>query len=180
MGKLTRDPVSEMFDGAARHLLIRAYAKPGQWVTTRVTDPTPRQAGYASERGIDVHGPDNPSVRGGKGIDAKTRWMRAFIRALYYQHSNYGEPSVVSLRSAGRPWTFPRDSRYHSGGSVRVQVGQHRPALGVIPAGRIIRIMLVSAAAATAEINRRPESYRSDSGGPRQSDPSLRDWGEAS
>jgi hypothetical protein len=169
-----RDPISEMFDGAARTLLSRAYARPGEWIMSRVADPTPRQRGYASERGIQVDGPDNPSVRGGKGLNARTRWCRAFARALYYNHKWYSATGQTSMRSQRR--TSPR-----AAGALRIEIGRHMPARGVIPAGRAIRIQVARGGQAKDRAVRRlPSSARwvteDKTAGPRQSSIDLRDW----
>jgi hypothetical protein len=169
-----RDPVSELFDGAARTLLARAYAKPGEWIMTRVADPDRRAIAYGSERGINVTGPDRPSVPGGTGLNARTRWCRAFVRALYYQHKWYSAAGQASLRSERR--TSPR-----AAGALRIEIGRHMPARGVIPAGRAIRIQIAKGGQAKDRAVRRlPDSRRwmldDKTAGPRQSSIDLRDW----
>jgi hypothetical protein len=162
-----------MFDGAARTLLARAYEKPGEWVMSRVADPTPKQRGYASERGIQVDGPDNPSVPGGTGLNARTRWCRGFVRALYYQHKWFSAPGQ-GMRSERR--TTPR-----AAGALRIEIGRHMPRRGVIPPGRAIRIQIARGGQAKQRaVTRLPDSHRwvlpGKTAGPRQSDVSLRDW----
>src|SRR5215469_1747402 len=91
------DPVSVAFYPAARRLLERAYAQRRTWVDVWLPDPTIRQrTRWAGEGIADLTGPD-PVPRGG-GVNAQTRWARAFIRALYYQHK-WNSP-----RRAGGAW----------------------------------------------------------------------------
>jgi hypothetical protein len=179
-----RDPVSVLFDGAARSLLRRAYASPGTWVRTRVADPGKRAQAFAAERGIVVTGPDNPSVRGGKGLDCRTRWVRGFVRALYYQHKWFSD-------TRGRPFRTQRRPVARSASALRIEVGRHVPASpqfdpdhpgrGGFPPGRAVRVKLDSGGKAKDRAVRRlPDSARiwTDAGQPagRFSDPSLRDW----
>jgi hypothetical protein len=131
-----RDPVSEGFTRAARTLLTRAYADPGSWASTRLADPDGADIARWRAEGIDVTGPDNAPVRGLRRLDAKTRWCRAYIRALYYQHLWYSELGGRNWRAAKR--TTPRRA-----GALRVNVGRHMPELGVIPAGRIVSAVLL-------------------------------------
>lgn len=170
----SRDPVSELFDAGARQLLGRAYSRPGFWAETRLVPPTARQVRWAAGLGIDVTGPDDVSARGGRGIDARTRWARAFIRALYYQHRWYSGGPDGAWRPARR--TAPRRS-----GALRVEVGRQAARLGVIPAGRIVRVQLDTGGMAKARaVAAMPESeqYVTNDGGRgrRWSDPGLRDW----
>jgi hypothetical protein len=165
----TRDPVSVTFDAAAARLLDRAYAARGTWVMVWLPDPTVRQRTRWLAEGINVGGPDNPSVRGGSGLDAKTRWARALVRSLNYQK-----------KAAGRP------------GALRVEVGRHVPASpqfdpahpgrGGFPPRRRIRVQVASGGkTARRAVTRLPDSARiwTDDGEPaaRFSDPALRDWG---
>jgi hypothetical protein len=161
------------FQTAASQLLARAYAAGrNTWVQTRLTDPTPRQVQrWKMSDGIDVTGPDKPSAAGGKGLDAKSRWARAFVRALYRQHKNW----------AGRK----------PSGSLRVEVGRHvpaspqfdpgHPAAGGFPPGRAVRIQVASGGqAALRAVRRQPDSSRiyADNGKPalRWADAAKRDW----
>ncbi|HVH79719.1 MAG TPA: hypothetical protein VM782_10040, partial [Stellaceae bacterium] len=81
----SRDPVSQLFDAGARQLLERAYAARGGWVGTRLADPTPRHRAVLALLGINPDAPDDAAAAG-RGLDAKSRWGRGFVRALYYQH----------------------------------------------------------------------------------------------
>jgi hypothetical protein len=141
---LTRDPVSEPFDAAARKILDRAYVNRGTWQEIWLPDPTIRQRTRFADLGIDVGGPD-PLPAGG-GVNARTRWARGFIRAIYYQHKWYsGTPG--NWRDQKR--TAPRNL-----GGLRVEVGRHvaaspqfdpaRPAAGGFPARRRIRVQLAT------------------------------------
>lgn len=168
----SRDPVSELFDAGARRLLERAYSRPGFWAETRLVPPTRRQVSWAAGLGIDVNGPDDVSARGGRGINAHSRWARGFVRSLYYQHRWY---------SGGASWRADRRTAPRRSGALRVEVGRQAAALGVIPAGRVVRVQLdtggMSKARAVAGMPE-TEQYVTNDGqrGPRWSDPALRDW----
>lgn len=163
-----RDPVSEAFDDTARRLLERAYRQRGQWITVRLKDPTMRQRTRWAAEGINVDGPDNPSVRGGRGLDAKTRWARALVRSLNYvnKHETQGAP-------------------------LRFEVGRHIPASpqfdpryperGGFPPSRQFRFQVArGGSAAMRAVQRKPDSERiwTDDGGrgERFSRRELRDW----
>lgn len=167
-----RDPVSELLDQGARALLDRAYAAPGRWVSTRLADPSADHIAYFGSLGIDVTGPDNAPRRGGKGLDAHTRWARGFVRALYYQHLWYS-------KTGGRGWRGQRRTAERSAGALQIQVGPHRPELGVIPAGRIVRVILhPGGRAALAAAQAAPASIFTPSGGEGSAaaDARRRDW----
>lgn len=149
-----RDPVSIQFDGGAEQLLAKARgAGRGVWVSTLLADPTLAQARAWGARGIDVTGPD-PLPRG--GLEARTRWARAFVRALYYNRG-----------------TAP----------IQVEVGRHLPASGRAPAGRQVRLRLrAGGEPALAAVRRLPDSARiyddlGDPGG-RHAANFERDWNE--
>ena len=131
-----RDPVSLLLDRGARELLARVYAAPrGQWVMTRLADPTGRHRAWARAHGWDLDGPDNAATLSGRHINAHTRWGRAFMRALWYQHRQYGP-------AAGRGARGLRDTRRMTpyGGALQVEWGRRMPSLGVIPPGRAVRV----------------------------------------
>lgn len=134
-GSYDRDPVSSLLDHGARRILERAYASPGQWVTTRLADPTPEHISHFAAEGINVLGPDNAPVRGRRSLNAHTRWCRGFIRAIYYQHLWYSQ-------IGGRGWRAERRTAERKAGALKVDVGRHMPELGVIPPGRIVRVVL--------------------------------------
>ena len=137
--------------------------------------------------GIDVTGPDNPSVagRGKGGLNARSRWGRGFVRALYYQHKWHSIPGKSQFRQAQR--VSPRASS-----ALRIEVGRHIPASpqfdprhperGGFPAGRAVRVKLDRGGQAKLKaVQRLSDRDRiwTDEGNPagRFSDPSLRDWG---
>jgi hypothetical protein len=162
----TRDPVSRLWDTAARRLLAEARELRGGWRGTRIADPTPRQrAALMDVYGIDVDGPDHSTAQGGRakgghGLDAKTRWARGFVRAVYYANDRrHGGPGLA----------------------IEIQVGVHKPPLGVIPAGRAVRLRVRRGGArALAAVQRKPEAGRiyDVEGRPaaRWADPNLMDW----
>jgi hypothetical protein len=179
-----RDPVSEAFDGPARRLLDKAYASPRQWVSVWLPDPSIRQRTRFLQEGINVGGPD-PLPAGG-GTDAKTRWARGFVRAVYYQHKNY------SPRTGSSSWA--RRSAPRATGGLRVEVGRHVPASpqfdpahperGGFPPRRRVRIQLAAGGKAKdAAVTRLATKDRWAEGpkgsrraGPRWADPAYRDW----
>lgn len=111
-----RDPVSELFDGGARRLLARAYAKPGQWAGTRVADPAARHLAWLARLGIDPGGPDPARALPGRGLNAGDRWTRGFVRALYYQHKWFsGKP--------GGGWRSERRTVARDASALEVEVG---------------------------------------------------------
>jgi hypothetical protein len=136
-----RDPVSVLWDRGTREMLSRVYAaRRGQWVMTRVADPTPRHLLWAKLHGIDLDGPDNAATLSGKHINAHTRWGRAYMRSLWYQHRQYGpEP--------GRGARGIRGTRRMTPTSVPLQIEWGRRLPGsttgrVLPAGRAVRIRI--------------------------------------
>jgi hypothetical protein len=173
-----RDPVSVLLDRGARELLARVYSAPrGQWVMTRLADPTERHHAWGRAHGWDLDGPDNAQTLSGKHINAHTRWGRAFMRALWYQHRQYGpEPGrgARGIRASRR--TVP------TGIPLQIEWGRRMPELGVIPAGRAVRVRVayggrtarrVVEAKATAD-----RIYTDDGGqGGRFSVAERRDWG---
>ena len=164
-GGAARDPLSELLDAAARRLLDRAYASPGQWAGTRLADPSIQHIRYANALGIYPLSRD-PAVGG----EAKTRWARAFTRALYYQHKWYSAGGGPGFRSSRR--TAARAT-----GALIVEVGRAMPALGVIPAGRAVRVKLASGGQAKEKaVARKPENQLWVDKGPRWADPGRRDW----
>jgi hypothetical protein len=128
---LSRDPVSVLFDDGARALLQRAYTHPGRWQETRVADPTARHLAVFAAHGINLLGRDKPSAHGA-GLNAHTRWMRGFVRALYHQHQ-YWSGDGGGWRS--EPRLVPRRDL-----AIQVQIGHAMPVRGIIPAGRHVQI----------------------------------------
>ena len=120
-----RDPVSVLFDSGARRLLERAYARPGQWTGTRIAGPSAAHVAWFAALGINVLGREDETGR--------DRWASGFVRAVYYQHH---------WHRTGRGWGGRRMVPY-DGRAIRYELGRRLPALGVIPAGRAVRIMSV-------------------------------------
>lgn len=154
--------MSVLWDRGAAQLISRARAARGGWAATRIADPSPRQrAALMQAYGIDPDGPDRPSTaRRRGGLNARTRWCRGFVRAVYWANdTRHGGPGLA----------------------LEVEVGVHRPALGVIPAGRAVRLRVRRGGqVAVRTVGRKPDSARiwDDAGFPagRFSDPALRDW----
>lgn len=166
--------MSELWDTAARRLLVRAYAAKGGWVATRIADPSIRQMTYLAGLGINPLERDRPPVRGGTGLDARTRWCRGFVRAVYYQHKWWSDGRGGFRKSR-------RTEARHTG-AIEIEIGRHRPATGVIPAGRAVRVRSRrGGSVALRAVQRLPDSQRiyTDEGSAamRWSDPALRDWG---
>lgn len=172
MPAYSRDPVSELLDGGARVLLQRAFAARGGWVATRLADPSPAHVAWAASIGIDLWGPDNASTVSGRHQDLKTRWVRSFSRALHYQLKWYGSPG--RLRKSRRMMPYARP--------LELEVGRRAPALGVIPAGRMVRVRLLRGgrdAAAVVARKRVADRIYDDAGRPEGGVSSLaegRDW----
>lgn len=172
----TRDPVSVPWDAAARRLLDRCYAAPGTWQATRLADPTPAQLAWAASLGINLNGRDNPSTATRRGgLNARSRWARAFVRSVNYQHRYY------SKVGRGGGWRDDRARVARASYALQVEVGRALPARGVIPAGRAVRVKLHQggqradqAAARKSDADR----YITDDGGPggRVSSFDRRDW----
>jgi hypothetical protein len=170
-----RDPASGLLDGAARRLLARAYDQPGRWVSTRLADPGPQTRQLLAGWGIRWDAPDNASARNRRGgLNARDRWARAMVRALYYQHKWFsGAP--------GGGWREQQRAEARHSGALRVDVGPRMPALGVIPAGRQVRVMLAAGGQRSERAVRRladSDRIYDDAGNTagRWSDPALRDW----
>jgi hypothetical protein len=168
----TRDPVSMFFDAGARALLERAYAARGQWHGTRLADPGPRHLAELAMLGINPHAPDHDSAEAGHGLDCKSRWARGFVRALYYQHRWW---------SSGSGWRKAKRTVPAGRGALEVEVGARVRALGVVPAGRAVRVRVhPGGQAARKAAEKLPGSRRiydaEGTPGARHSDPALRDW----
>jgi len=168
--------VSEWFDTPARRLLARAYARPGVWIGTRVADPAPRHLRRLSALGISPTAADPVQRLGGRGINARDRWTRAFIRAIYYQHRwHSGKP--------GGGWRAQKRSVARDAAAIEVQVGRRLVPRGeLIPAGRAVRVrMRRGGDQAMRAVRRLPDSARiyTNEGAPggRWADPTItRDW----
>ena len=163
---LTRDPVSVLFDGGARRLLARAYAHPGQWAGTLLKNPEARHVAHFASLGIDVLGPDTQP-----GREARTRWARGFTRSLYYQHKWWSG-------TGGQGWRGEKRRVARATGGLVVEVGVAKRAVGVIPAGRSVRVKLVSGGKAKVKaVDQTPEAEQWRDHGPRYADARRRDWG---
>ena len=145
-------------------MLSRAYAAPrGTWVGTRAADPGPQARIWMASAGIDWKGPDNPSVPGRRGgLNARDRWTRGFVRALYYNHR-------LHLAATG------------GAEALEVDVGRRVIPRGIIPAGRAVRVRIRqggrSAYQATRRMGDRDRIYADDgSHAARASQLELRDW----
>lgn len=161
-----RDPVSVLWDTAAAALLGRARSARGGWQGTRVADPSGRQRAALLAIGINPNARDMPSAaggraRGGAGLNAKTRWVRGFTRAVWYANDRrHGGPGLA----------------------LEFQVGRWKPAGVRVPAGYAVRLRVhrggTEAARRAAEaMDRRKRIWGKDGEhGPRWSDPGLRDW----
>lgn len=177
MAAFQRDPVSVLFDDGARRFLDAAYARKGMWVTTRLRDPEPRHLAYLASIGIDPMARDSPSAQGGTGLNARTRWARGFVRAVYYQHKWWS--------ATGGGFRAERRAVARSTGGLQVEVGRRVPGgpqAGTVPGpGQIIRARLVAGGQAKQRaVQRLPDSRRIFTGdgaaAARWSDPELRDW----
>jgi hypothetical protein len=167
--RFARDPVSELFDGAARRLLARAYARPGVWVAGRIPDPTGAHRSYLSGRGIDPAARDTAGVT----LDARTRWARGFVRALQYQHRWFsGSPD-------GGGWRDRKRARPRQDMGLSVQVGRAlaggRQAGTLLRPGRAVRIQVRPGAKRWVRAHLDGDE-RWDVSESARSDPADRDW----
>jgi hypothetical protein len=160
-----RDPVSVLWDSAAAQLLDRARSARGGWQGTRVADPSVRQRAALLNIGINPNRTDVPSAVGGKaragnGLNAKTRWVRGFARAVWYAND----------RRNGGP-----------GLALEMEVGRWKPAGVRVPAGYAVRLRVRrGGTVAMRAVERKTAAGRIWTGdgehGARWSDPALRDW----
>ena len=178
MAGLARDPVSVFFDEGARRLLARAYARPGQWVSTRLEEPSVASVLYLGALGINPYAPDRGGSAAGArgGLDARTRWARGFVRALYYQHRWWSKAGDAGGWFRRHRRTVPRGDL-----ALQVEVGPMLRQLGVLPAGRQVRIRVrpggKTAARAVAAMPAADRIFAPDGGlDSRWSDPEYRDW----
>lgn len=169
-----RDPVSVLLDRGARELLTRVYAeRAGTWVMTRLADPSEDHQAWAAGMGIgDLMGPDVPTTDSGRNDTAHTRWGRAFVRALYHNHLWWSN-GRGGWRGTRRMARNPRPLEVEWGNRVR--------RLGVIPAGRAVRVRQPTGGqVARRAVHRKPPAARiyDDQGrtAGRWSDPARRDW----
>jgi hypothetical protein len=169
----TRDPVSELFDAGARRLLDRAYAHPGEWAATRLANPAGRHETWAGARGIDLLGPDPVP-----GHAARSRWARAFVRALHYQHLWWSA-------GGGPGWRRKKRTTARESGALVVEVGRALPGGrmrgSALPPGRAVRVKVERGGqAAVAAVHKMPDSrrYFTDAGGhaARATDSTDREW----
>lgn len=175
-----RDPVSVLLDRGAREVLAQVYAaRRGQWVMTRLADPTPRHRAWARAHGWDLDGPDNAPTLSGRRLNAHTRWGRAFMRALWYQHRQFGpEPGrgPRGIRSARR--AAP------TGTALQVEWGRRLPGSTrgqLLPPGRAVRVRVAYGGLTARRVVQSKRDadriYRDDgSMGGRFSVASERDW----
>jgi hypothetical protein len=153
------DPVSVPWERAASSLLRRAYDARGKWVATRLRDPTDAELARFAAIGINVAGRDNAATLSGEHENYRTRWARGFARALFR----------VNQSNGNRP--------------LELEVGARKPALGVLPAGRAIRLRTRrGGSVARRAVARKADSARifDDEGfaAGRWADPEGRDWGQ--
>lgn len=145
-----RDPVSLLWDTAAAHLLSRAYQTPGQWVASRLADPTPGQLARMAAHGVNAAGRDNV-----KGHAARSRWARGFVRAIHHHARGVAAIEVDIGRALPVRGVIP------AGRAVRIRVRA---------GGNAARRAAMAKPAA--------ERIYDDNGnpGPRWADPADRDW----
>lgn len=141
------DPVSVLWEPAAARFLEGVRAAKGRWFGIRIADPEPRHFALYDEAGFDpLLGPD-PVFRYRKaGLNARDRWRRGFVRAVY--------------------------RRARGGAPLELQVGIKMPRRGVIPPGRYVRGRILTGKAAAA---RRAEQRITGNPAAR-ADPRARDW----
>lgn len=104
----------------------------------------------------------------------RTRWVRAYVRALYYQHKWFSPTSGTVMRSSRRMVAAPH-------GALEVRVGRRLNVLGVLPAGRQVEVRIrAGGETARRAVYKMDESERIWTGqgraGGRFAEISGRDW----
>ena len=167
-GRMTRDPVSTLFDGGAARLLRRAYLVKPAWAGTPVAPPTLEHRAYFGELGIDL---DELSAIG-DNPDPVNRWLRGFVRACYYVHKWHYYESLGTLE-LGRRRMAPADTR-----ALRYEVASRaRRIEGTRVYGTPVRIRLMSGApGGRPALSRVPLERRYTANENMRSLPEDRDW----
>lgn len=155
----TRDPVSVLFDRGAAELLARAYARPGQWVATRLTAPGLRHQVWARAQGIEPYSRDRWGMQ---------RWPRAFVRSVYYRHQWYYSGTRRGLGDRRR-------AEKYTGLAIKVEVGP-LVYVGAVRGWRVRIRVLPGGAAARAAVRRQPAARRYTENPALLSEPATRDW----
>jgi hypothetical protein len=141
-----RDPLSEWFDGAASDWLARAYRTPGKWVTVYLAPPSKTRRALARTMGE----PDlDKRDRWGE-----IRWVRAYKRAVYWNHKNYGYAESFRPGEARAADTAATGLRWETLGLLR--------KAGWPTRRRELAIMIVPPGDAMAAAAARPASQRYD------------------
>src|SRR5262252_8845746 len=96
---------------------------------TRLANPSPRHLAYLASLGIDPYSGDDKSGDG--KLNARTRWGRGFVRALYYQHKWWSDSPD------GGGWRDSKRTVARSDLSLVVEVGRSLP--GGQQAGSVLR-----------------------------------------
>lgn len=146
------DPVSVLFERQASAFLTRVYDAKGEWVSHLIYDPPARHVAAWAAWGINVAGPDTQPGRA-----AKTRWIRAFVRACY------------------------RLNKERRRRALEFQVGVRRPPRGRLGWRTAFRMRTrPGGRAADRAVHAKPDSQRifDDDRQPaaRWADPTKRDW----
>lgn len=136
---------------------------------TRLADPTPAHRSYLASVGIDPDGPDDKSGAG--ALNARTRWGRGFVRALYYQHKWWSDAP------GGGGWRDTKRAAPRGDLSLVIEVGRALPGGRqegtLLRPGRAVRVKAVRGGRAHVR-NSAGLSFTLDGRG--QSDPQERDW----
>lgn len=162
-----RDPVSLLFSPprsmAAPRLLERAYASPGEWVTTPVAGPTLEHRTWALAGGINLD--EEQSIGDNEPLN---RWLRGYIRAVYWVHKWHYYESIGGL-NLNRKRMAPGDSR-----GVRYRVGERIQRMGALTFATPVSIVVVAGGSAGYNRARRARRYIDNEAV--RSVPELRDW----
>jgi hypothetical protein len=160
MAMSARDPLSVLFDGAARNLITRAYANKGQWTGVFLAPPSIAQRQYAARLGIyDLAARD----RWGE-----PRWVRAYKRAVYYQLKRHGWRD-------GPRWGEARVSKWPAV-ALEWETGKLVYRAGWPSRRRAIRVRLHPGGAAARKATAAKPASEQWVGTGRQSTPADRDW----
>ena len=156
MAGVPADPASAYWEQAAAVFLRRVIAARGGWYGTRIADPSADIAARLEQIGYDPFARDDSSARHRDGLNARDRWRRSFVRAVY---------RLNDTRNGG------------PGRTIQLEVGRRYPQRGLIPPGRFVRARTRRGGTVAARAAKRlPEGRQWAHGGGAASDTSKRDW----
>jgi hypothetical protein len=168
-----RDPVSVLFDAAARAHLAAAYAEPGRWIARPLLPPTGEHRLWALGLGINLDAADPAKAAVGTSMN---RWDAAFQRAVYWLHRWYWD--------GGQGFRDERRNQPAPARAVQVSVAARARRFQLGPRSfyaRPARVrVLTGGRRALAHVQQLADAARiyDDAGEPagKWGDPATRDW----